>query len=225
MQQENSSKPINRWVGIVAASAGLPWFELIGELWKLGRKIMRGLSNEGIYEVLEYETTLELHDHQGEKATVNKRQKVRYLQDNIIAYQDQAWGDGEILIDYKCSPGEPADQYQFDHKTIILISLREIKNKGDVDEFHITWRIKNGFVTETESWATYIQHRTKRLKVKIIFPENRPPLRATLIESNRRRSHALKEKAKQQLPDGRWQIKWEKENPKLFENYLIEWQW
>jgi len=30
---------------------------------------------------------------------------VRYLQDNVIAYRDQAWGDGEILVDYRCTPG------------------------------------------------------------------------------------------------------------------------
>ncbi len=42
--------------------------------------------------MLEYESTLELLDRKGEKAIFKKRQKVRYLQDNIIAYQDQAWG-------------------------------------------------------------------------------------------------------------------------------------
>jgi len=29
------------------------------------------------------------------EATFKKREKVRYLQDNVVAYQDQAWGDGE----------------------------------------------------------------------------------------------------------------------------------
>jgi len=54
-----------------------------------------------MYEVLEYESTLELKDRGGKRATFKKREKVRYLQDNVIAYQDQAWGDGEILVNYR----------------------------------------------------------------------------------------------------------------------------
>jgi hypothetical protein len=44
---------------------------------------------------------------------------VRYLQDNMIAYQDQAWGDGEILVDYRRIPGTPVDRYRSGHKTYI----------------------------------------------------------------------------------------------------------
>jgi hypothetical protein len=87
-----------------------------------------------LYEVLEYESTLELKDREGRKATFKKREKVRYLQDNVIAYQDQAWGDGEILLNYRCTPGAPVDRYRSGYKTTILISRREVKDKGDVDE-------------------------------------------------------------------------------------------
>ena len=67
----------------------LPWPEIVGELWKYGRKVMRGFSNEGMYEVLEYESTLELIDQEGKKVTFKKGVKVHYLQDNVIVYQDQ----------------------------------------------------------------------------------------------------------------------------------------
>ena len=134
MVKESQKPSIEQITRLVTVGLGMSWFELVGEMWKLGRKIMRGLSNEGMYEVLDYQTTLEIHDNNGEKASVTKRQRVRYLQDYIIAYQDQAWGDGEILKEYKCSPGVPVDEYRSDHKTQILISLREIKSKGDIDE-------------------------------------------------------------------------------------------
>ncbi len=104
---------------------GLPWPEILGELWKFGRKVMRGLANEGIYEVLDYESTLELHDRKGKKATFKKRKKVKYLQDNIIAYQDYGWGDGEILLNYCTSRGKAVDRYRSGYKTYIFLSLRE----------------------------------------------------------------------------------------------------
>src|SRR5512139_2747290 len=56
---------------------GLPWIEILAQAWKFGRKIMRGLADEGMYEVLEYETTLELRDRRGENALLRKREKVR----------------------------------------------------------------------------------------------------------------------------------------------------
>jgi hypothetical protein len=122
--------------------------------------VARGMSNEGVYEVLEYEATLELRDKRGEQATFHKREKVRYLQNYVLAYQDQVWGDGEFLVDYKCSPGVPVDRYRSGYKTHILISLQEVKNKGDIQEFNIEWGIRNGFLAEHGFWASEISHRT-----------------------------------------------------------------
>ena len=90
---------------LVSVGLSLSWLETLIDLWKLVRKVLRGLIEEGMYEVLEYESTLELQDKRSEHAIFHKREKVRYLQNNIIAYQDQAWEDGEILIDYRCAPG------------------------------------------------------------------------------------------------------------------------
>ena len=94
MPKINRKSNIEQITRFVTVGLGLTWFELIGELWKIGQKITRGHSSEGMYEVLEYVSTLELKDNKGKQALFRKREKVRYLQDNIIAYQDQAWGDG-----------------------------------------------------------------------------------------------------------------------------------
>ena len=137
MSQKNlkvTETAVTRWVAILF---GLPWLEIVAELWRFSRKLWRGLAHEGMYEVLEHEVTLELVDRKGKQALIRKRQKVRYLQNNIIAYQDQAWGDGQILVNYQCSPGIEADRYKAGHKTHILISLREVKERGEIDEFHI----------------------------------------------------------------------------------------
>jgi hypothetical protein len=75
---------------LVAFLVRSPWQEVLGEAWKILRKVMQRRSFEGMYEVLEYEATLELKDRGGKRATFKKREKVRYLQDNVIAYQDQA---------------------------------------------------------------------------------------------------------------------------------------
>ena len=39
---------------------GSPWIEVLAEGWKLGRKLWRGLADEGMYEVLDYQVRLEI---------------------------------------------------------------------------------------------------------------------------------------------------------------------
>lgn len=137
--------PVNRysWLSVVLDPR---WIEIIAGAWKLGRRIFRGFTNEGIYEVLNYECEIELKDKNGSLATIKKCEKIRYLQDYITSYQDRAWGDGEIFLNYRCSPGTPVDEFRLGHKTYKLISLREFRNKGNVDDFHIEWNMRRGFL-------------------------------------------------------------------------------
>ena len=105
---------------LIALLLRLPWADLLVEAWKTTVKAIKNWSTPGMYQALEYESTLELQNPRGKKATFSKREKVRYLQDHIIAYQDQSWGDGEILVDYRCTPGKPVDRYRFDHEIYII---------------------------------------------------------------------------------------------------------
>jgi hypothetical protein len=204
---------------------GLPWVEIIAEAWKLGKKVMRGLSQEGIYEVLDYETTLELLDKGGIHSKLQKKKKVRYLQDHVSTFQDHAWGDGKILKNYQTSTGVLVDQYRSGYKTILLISLREEKNKGDVDSFNISWDIQRGFLKSDGFWDTDITQRTKQIRIHVIFPKDRPPRRVIMKETNRQRTHYLGDEYRKKLADGRVKVTWEKKNPRLYEHYLMKWRW
>jgi hypothetical protein len=203
----------------------LPWMDILIDVANFGIKFVQGSNKTGLYEVLTHESILEFHDAKGQRATYYKRQKVRYLQDNIIAYQDQAWGDGEILQRYRCSPGKPVDRYRLGHKTHILISLREVKNKGDEDEFNIQRGIRNGFLRNEEQWETEISHPTDQLKIRLLFPKDRYPRRVVVLESDHQRSQVLPSSAIRTLPDGRCQVTWEQANPRLHERYILKWVW
>lgn len=199
---------------------------LVGDiLFDLIQRLPLVHSLPGMYEVLEYEASLELKDSRGVTANYHKRQKVRFLQDNIIAYQDKAWGDGDIFAAYHCSPGEAVDRYRDGHRYNILISLRETKHRGDVEEFNIQRVIKNGFIGEVESFQTDIDHRTRKLTLSIIFPKCRRPTKVMLIEQNTQESLTLDHTHIQILPDGRHRYRWETAKPHLFEAYILRWEW
>ncbi len=175
--------------------------------------------------MLDYESTLEILDREGKRARFTKRKKVKYLQDNMIAYQDCAWGDGKILLNYQCHPGKAVDRYRSGYKTFILLSLHEIKNRGDVDDFHIMWDIQDGFLKPDGFWDTNVSQKTNQISVNVIFPKDRRPLRTTVEESNHRKTYLLGRENRRILPDGRVKVTWKKKNPRLYENYLMKWRW
>lgn len=187
--------------------------------------VVRRLRGEGLYRVLAYTTVLELMDSKGHKAKLRKWEKVKYLQDNIFAFQDQAWGDGKILIDYDCFPGVAVDRYRLGFKTHILISLREVRSKGDIDNYTVTWKIRDGFLKPTGFWGTEVCHDTDFIRGEVIFPKTRPPKQVFLIEKNRQKTHVLDTEIAKQLPDGKWIIGWELSKPKLHEQYILKWFW
>lgn len=196
-------------------------------LFKIFRKafpFFRREQNRGVYEILEYETTLQLNTT-GETATFLKRQKVRFLQDNVISFEDYAWGEGDIFANYQCSPGVVVDRYLAGDRWNILISLRESKSRGDLEEFFIQSTFVNSFLKPEEWQQVEIRHYTKHLKMTIIFPKERHCSRAML---QRRRHHQSMELTNEHfgiLPDGRQMVTWETNEIDPLEVYTLRWEW
>ena len=201
------------------------WIALLFHFYRALHLFLRRERHKGVYEILEYDSTLELLDPKGEAALFKRHERVKFLQDNVIAFQDRAWGDGEIFADYKCSPGIEVDRYQEGDRWNVLISLRETKSAGDVDDFYIERKVRRGFTRDEEWRQTEIRDRTRWLSLAIIFPKERLCQRAVLIERNRKRTTVLDQGNFSTLPDGRQVLTWETRKPRLFEIYTLKWKW
>jgi hypothetical protein len=210
---------------IVSAIANSNVVDLLTSALRLGYSIVRARMHEGMFDILEHEIMLEVLDSRGKTAIYRRRQKVRFLQDNIIAFQDQAWGDGNIFADYKCSPGIAVDRYREGYLYRILISLRGTRHRNDVEEFRIERKIEDGFIEDVETFQTDITARTKYLSLNLIFPSNRPPKNVTLIERNTGKAAKLSSSNFEVLPDRRIQVSWSVHKPHLFEAYVLRWEW
>ena len=204
--------------------ASSDWLVLVFQAWELIQKI-RTERMVGLYEVLDFDHTLELRDVKGKRAVFRKREKVKLLQDYVASYVDQAWGRGDILADYRCSPGKPVDEYPMGHKRCILISLQGIRRRGETMLISIDRTVRNGFTLKTGWSETVVRHRTHRFRTSVIFPAKRPPRQVTLLEVNQNRTTSLGESHTEVLPDGRHRVFWETQNPKLFETYTLKWTW
>jgi hypothetical protein len=179
----------------------------------------------GMYEILRYDATLELLDTEGRVAHFRKRQQVRFLQDHILAFQDYAWGDGDIFAGYSCSPGVAVDRYQEGDRWNILISLRETKSRGDVTDFYIERTITDGFIQAEEWYQAEIRHATRSLRLAVIFPATRPCRHATLHTRRQHRTFMLGPGHLQTLPDGRQIVSWETTCVRELEVYTLRWVW
>ncbi len=203
----------------------LNWLTFLFDLYRALRLWFNHQRREGMYEILDYDSTLELLDPEGKTAILKKKQRVKFLQDNVIAFQDYAWGDGETLVDFKCSPGEAVDQYQEGDRWNILISLRETKNSGDIEDFYIERKLKNTFTKNKEWRQVEIRHKTRRLKIEIVFPKERRCKRAILVERSRNRSTILGQEHFTERPGERQVLTWETTKIPRFEIYTIRWKW
>ena len=193
--------------------------------WDKVSRFLEKSRYHGLYEVLDYESTFEIMDPKGETATLRRREVIRFLQDNVVAIHDHAWGDGEIFADYQCQPGVPVDFYKDGSKFNVLISLRETKNRGDIIEFWVERVIKQGLLQEFEWLETEIDHWTKDLKLSIIFPKERPCRRATLSRRSTGKTTVLSQKHFALLPDGRQKLTWKTRHPRLHDRYTVQWMW
>jgi hypothetical protein len=213
----------------------IPQFFTIGKLalalgsvldvWELVGQVRDRLSYHGMYEILEYDARLEIRDSRGEEVSLVRHEAIRFLQDNVVAIHDHAWGDGDVFAEYHCQPGIPVDFYQDGSKHNVLISLRETKNRGDVIDLWIE-RVIRGGLKEKEEWLeTEIDHRMKRLKLSIIFPRDRRCQRAILTRRSTNETIVLEERYFSTLSDGRQQLTWETRHPKLHDIYTIKWRW
>jgi hypothetical protein len=190
---------------------------------------IRRLLKEGLpigpYEVLDYNASLDLADASGDLAFFKKWQKVRFLQDNVIAFQDHVWGDGEIMAGYKCSPGFVVDRYRDGDRWNMLISLRETKSRGDIENFYMESKMLHSFTKRDEWWQVEMYNHTRSLKLTICFPRDKQCQRAVLFEKTRNRATILDSTSLSNLPDGRQVLTWETRNPRQFETYTIKWDW
>jgi hypothetical protein len=126
---------------------------------------------------------------------------------------------------YQCSPGVAVDCYREGHRWRILISLRETKQRDDEQEFHIRRVIHQGFKKNVEDLQIEIDHVTRKFSISVVFPRKRFPKQVQLIERNATRTTLLDASHRLILPGGRQQFTWSTNRPRLFEAYLMRWEW
>lgn len=203
----------------------LSYIDFVTQIIPYVKHIKNWFRKKGSYEILLYDVELNILDEHGKQAQYSKSQRIRILQNGVFAYLDTLWGDGSIFKNYRTSYGYPVDMYQEGHRHRVLISFREMKNKGDEQDIYIEREIVDGFTQEFEALQTDIYYPTRELNVKIIFPAGRTPKQIRLIEHNHSKGYILPDKHFRELVDGRIEVIWRIDYPRLHNSYTLRWEW
>ncbi len=107
----------------------------------------------------------------------------------------------------------------------ILISLRENKKSGDVEDFTIERRVRDAFLQNEEWCQVEIRHRTHRLTLSVIFPAACRCQKAVLSARSRYRTVELGPEHLHDLPDGRQRLTWQARDIAPLEVYTLSWRW
>lgn len=199
--------------------------DVLPEVMYVAQKLYDRLRSAGLYEVLDFQASLEICDAKGKASIYRKHQKIKFLQNNVISYQDQAFGDGEQFADYEVSPGKAVDRYRDGAIWRVLISLRETKSRGQVEEINIKRTIKNAYYENTCYLQTNIDHPTQSMTMSVIFPADRLPRRVLCVQKNAKRTKELAPENIVDLVDKCQKVTWHVKRPRLFERYLLQWEW
>jgi hypothetical protein len=181
----------------------------------------------GLWEIIDDIDEWDIQDADGKRVLLTKTRKLRFLQNGVFAIRDWAWGSGSFDANYSCSPGSAVDHFWHDGRHNVVVSLRETKGRGDVEDFTIKREFTDSFCEASETVHAEIMTETHQLTIKVIFPPSRPPKKAWV---SRRKDEAANKKHRPLSiqgggPDARQFITHTLIRPTLGENYVVGWDW
>lgn len=132
------------------------------------------------YEILDFQATLTLEDPEGMRATFQRTQRVRFLQDGVSGILDHMWGKGVALTFYDNEAGSLEDSFKDEGRRHLVIGLKHTTKRGESLKFQVVRRAMAQFIEDEEWVETIIDHPIVRLGYSVVFPKERPCDRASL---------------------------------------------
>ena len=172
------------------------------------------------YEILDYQATLFLQDPKGIKATFQRTERIRFLQDGVAGIMDHFWGDGVALSAYHNDAGVLKDSFRDEGRRHLVIDLKRPMRRGEELTFDVARIAMVGFTGEEEWLETTIDHPARQLGRRIVFPKERPCLSARLRYEGGEVDLPITV-----LADGRTSVGFNIQEPKTCAVHTLCWSW
>jgi hypothetical protein len=172
------------------------------------------------YEILDYDATLTLHDQQGRRATFQRTQHIRFLQDGVAGLLDHAWGQGVLVTNYQHSAGQLEESFKDQGRRHLVVELPRATRRGEQLRFTVRRDVLEAFRGATGVVETTIDHPIQQLRRTVIFPSSRPVRQASAQVEGQQWQLPIT-----WLPDGRTLVRLDVPNPRAHTIYTVRWSW
>lgn len=134
------------------------------------------------YETLWLELVLDLQDERGERAVLQRRQRIRFLVDGGALVRELVWGEGEQLVRYHARGAHRLGVRPEGSRRAVLLDPELRPAAGDRLTLTSRRTIQGGFRGTSEYCEVYLERPTGRVELTVLFPTNRPPKAAQLVQ-------------------------------------------
>jgi hypothetical protein len=168
------------------------------------------------FETLSFESQLDILEENG-AATFRRRQRIRFLEDNVSFFIDRVWGEGVILAGY--SPGRGmslVDSVRNEGRWALLLSFSRRFRKGDSVEIETERRIVGAFTESGGYWELAMNAPTRMLSLQVKSPRKRTVSEPEIVAPARGELSF-----KMSGADAQFVVK----HPALHVPYRVEWRW
>ncbi len=174
------------------------------------------------YESLSLSYELDIRDLDGARARLTRDQEVLFLTSEAGVVRDLVWGDGEQSVGYRASGAEPMATRQEGMARVVWLGLQHSPRAGERAKVRTARTIVDGLGRDEEFLEVRVERPTKRLRLRVLFPEGRPPRSAILeTSSNRHPRRSLVPR----LVGTRQRLSWSVTGARTFETYRLRWTW
>lgn len=122
------------------------------------------------YETIKYSGRLEILDAETRSARFIRRQRIRFLEDNVSVFMDRAWGDGVLFAGYAARGLRILEPIPTGKGYVIPLALPRRFAKGDVFDITTERRIVGAFYHPLAYWDTAMSAPTELVAIDIVVP-------------------------------------------------------
>lgn len=148
---------------------------------------------------------------------------MRFLAEEAGVVRDLVWGDGVVFQRYAVTGARAVHARREGPKHVVWLGLPERPSKGERATVRSTRTIVDGFTEPDEYFELEVERPTRLLSLTLVFPESRPPRRASLSATPRVSGKRLLRTRWDLGPRPYLQVILKQ--PRPFTRYRVDWSW
>lgn len=122
------------------------------------------------FETISFRGRVDVLDRDRQVAVFRRKQRIRFLENNVAVFFDRVWGEGVLFANYQAKGLRIIDAFQASKGYIVALSLPKRFKRGDVFDIETERRIVGAFYKDQGYWDSAMSAPTKLLSIDIVTP-------------------------------------------------------